>query len=330
MSAGLVCGFELDWFDPVSGILKKEYLQFFIEDNTIQVLKGERTLLSRIWYKDIELSDLFIGNTIQVFNKLMVVKAYANIATSRYMESRESHYILSCCPDEGHLLGKMFNSAAKFKFNMGRVRTTSTSVVHNNININPGDMILEFVGINADQNGFVEDINKLGISIYQLSFNDVAEVMAASSSIKVPEECTLCLIKPGAIKSKNTGKILEIISENGFYIGGLLSTHLTMEMAEEFFDVYKTIYPSYVSMINHITTSPVIAVMIVGDNFDVVERFRELTGPLDPELAKVLKPKSLRALFGNDVAQNAIHCSDLPEDGDMECRFFFQTLAGLH
>jgi hypothetical protein len=37
----------------------------------------------------------------------------------------------------------MFNSAAKFKFNMGRVRTTSTSVVHNNININPGDMILE-------------------------------------------------------------------------------------------------------------------------------------------------------------------------------------------
>ena len=102
-----------------------------------------------------------------------------------------------------------------------------------------------------------------------------------------------------------------------------------MEMAEEFFDVYKTIYPSYVNMINHVTSSPVLAVMIVGDNFDVVQRFRELTGPLDPELARVLKPKSLRALFGADVALNAIHCSDLTEDGDMECRYFFNTLAEL-
>jgi nucleoside-diphosphate kinase len=329
MSSGLVCGFELDWFDNTSGILKKVYLQFFIEDNTIQLLTGERTLLSRIWYKDIELSDLFIGNTIQVFNKLMVVKAYANIATSRYMESRECHFILSCCPDEGHLLGKIFKTASKFKLNMGRVRTTSTAIVHNNININRGNMILEFVGINADKDGFVDDINKLGINIAQLSINDIVEVMASASPIKVPEECTLCLIKPNAIKSKNAGNILDVISENGFYIGGLLSTHLTMEMAEEFFDVYKTIYPSYVNMINHVTSCPVLAVMIVGDNYEVVERFRDLTGPLDPELAKVLKPKSLRALYGDDVAQNAIHCSDLPEDGDMESRFFFEILASL-
>lgn len=329
MSSGLVCGFELDWFDPVSGILKKVYLQFFIEDNTIQLLSDNRTLLSRIWYKDIELSDLFIGNTIQVFNKLMVVKAYANIATSKYMGSRECHFILSCCSDEGHLLGKIFNNAAKYKLNMGRVRSTSTAIVHNNVNINRGDMILEFVGINADKEAFVDEINKLGINISQLSINDVTEVMASASPIRVPEECTLCLIKPNAIKSKNAGKILEIISENGFYIGGLFSTHLTMEMAEEFFDVYKTIYPSYVNMINHVTSCPVLAVMIVGDNYDAVQRFRDLSGPLDPELAKVLKPKSLRALFGNDVAQNAVHCSDLTDDGDMECRYFFNTLASL-
>lgn len=329
MSAGLVCGFELDWFDPVSGILKKVYLQYYIEDNTIQLLSGDRTLLSRIWYKDIELSDLFIGNTIQVFNKLMVVKAYANIATTRYMESRECHYIILCCSDDGHKLGKMFSIASKCKFNMGRVRTTSKSIVHNNININQGDMILEFVGINADSNKFMEDINKMNLNITQVSANQIPEILSQVTPINVPEESTLCLIKPNAIKSKNTGDILELICENGFYIGGLFSSHLTMEMAEEFFDVYKTIYPSYVNMINHVTSSPVLAVMIVGDNFDVVQRFRELTGPLDPELARVLKPKSLRALFGADVALNAIHCSDLTEDGDMECRYFFNTLAEL-
>ena len=329
MSAGLVCGFELDWFDPVSGILKLVYLQYFIEDNTIQLLSGGRTLLSRIWYKDINLSDLFIGNTVQVFNKLMVVKAYANIATTRYMEARECHFILSCCADDGHKLGKIFNIASKYQFNMGRVRTTSTAIVHNNINASKGDMVLEFVGINADSNSFNEDISKLNINVTQVAANQISEILSQVTSINVPEECTLCLIKPNAIKSKSTGNILEAISENGFYIGGLFSTQLTMEMAEEFFDVYNTIYPSYVNMINHVTSSSVLAVMIVGDNFDVVERFREFTGPLDPELARVIKPKSLRALFGADVALNGIHCSDLTEDGDMECRYFFNTLAEL-
>ena len=61
-----VLGFELEWFDEVSGILQTLYLKFFLDDNTIELLKGTSTFLKRIFYPEVKLSDLFIGNSITV------------------------------------------------------------------------------------------------------------------------------------------------------------------------------------------------------------------------------------------------------------------------
>ncbi len=59
---------------------------------------------------------------------------------------------------------------------------------------------------------------------------------------------------------------------------------------------------------------------------DAVEPFRQLCGPLDPELGRVLRPNSLRARFGVSRVRNAIHCTDLVEDGDLETSYFFSSL----
>ncbi|KAA6361716.1 MAG: nucleoside-diphosphate kinase, partial [Streblomastix strix] len=45
------------------------------------------------------------------------------------------------------------------------------------------------------------------------------------------------------------------------------------------------------------------------------EEFRDLCGPYDPSIAKQLFPKSIRAIFGESIIKNAIHCTDLPDDG---------------
>lgn len=44
------------------------------------------------------------------------------------------------------------------------------------------------------------------------------------------------------------------------------------------------------------------------------------TPPLYPSqvVAQELRPTSLRARFGSDRVRNAVHCSDLPEDGPLE------------
>jgi nucleoside-diphosphate kinase len=58
----------------------------------------------------------------------------------------------------------------------------------------------------------------------------------------------------------------------------------------------------------------------------VVSKFRDLVGPSDPELARTLRPKSLRAKYGSSVDENALHCTDLPEDGKLEVEYFFKIL----
>ncbi len=62
-----VLGFELEWFDDASNILQTIYMKFFLDDNTIELLKGEcSTFLKRIYYPDVKLSDLFVGNTLNM------------------------------------------------------------------------------------------------------------------------------------------------------------------------------------------------------------------------------------------------------------------------
>lgn len=61
-----VLGFELEWFDPVSCTLHTLYLKFFLDDNTIEILQGTSTFLKRIYYEEIKMEDLYIGNSISM------------------------------------------------------------------------------------------------------------------------------------------------------------------------------------------------------------------------------------------------------------------------
>ncbi len=66
---------------------------------------------------------------------------------------------------------------------------------------------------------------------------------------------------------------------------------------------------------------------ISGDDEDVVSRLREMCGPSDPDLARKLRPASLRARYGlKGPDENAIHCTDLKEDGRLETEYFFKVL----
>ena len=54
-----------------------------------------------------------------------------------------------------------------------------------------------------------------------------------------------------------------------------------------------------------------------------IKIFRKLCGPSDPEDSRVLYPDSLRAKYGGmNQEENAVHCSDLEEDGILEVDFY--------
>ena len=82
--------------------------------------------------------------------------------------------------------------------------------------------------------------------------------------------------------------------------------------------------PECKRMIDHLASGPSIVMEIRQD--DAVEKFRKFCGPFDPEIARKLEPNSLRSRYGFDRVKNAVHCTDLPEDGQLEIHFVFSTI----
>jgi len=136
--------------------------------------------------------------------------------------------------------------------------------------------------------------------------------------------CSCCIIKPHIIAGLKTGKIIDYILSAGFEISALQMFFLDKATSEEFLEVYKGVLPEYSGLSAHLATGPCIALEIRQEN--AVAAFRDLCGPHDPEIAKTLRPKTIRATFGIDRIKNAVHCTDLPEDGPLEVEYFFSVL----
>ncbi|KAL4712712.1 hypothetical protein ACJJTC_008009 [Scirpophaga incertulas] len=140
--------------------------------------------------------------------------------------------------------------------------------------------------------------------------------------------CTLCIVKPHAIREGKLGAVLESIGEGGFDITALNMLIVENINAAEFYEVYKGIVPEYKGMVEELSSGSCVAMEIVAKekNINTAVEFRKLVGPSDPEIARLLRPHTLRAKFGKNKVQNAIHCSDLPEDGLLEVEYFFKIL----
>ena len=53
---------------------------------------------------------------------------------------------------------------------------------------------------------------------------------------------------------------------------------------------------------------------------------RELCGPVDVAVARVLAPGSLRAQWGVDNVRNALQVTDVEVDGPLESKFLFAVV----
>jgi nucleoside-diphosphate kinase len=155
--------------------------------------------------------------------------------------------------------------------------------------------------------------------------------MRNADIVSPPPNSTLALIKPHILRTGRLGNVLEaILADGNFEISSLFCFHFTLVQAEELFDAYRGIFDDYSKFIENLCSGPVVAVGISGrEGYDTVSDFRDFAGPVNPQIAKVLRPDSLRAQFGDSYLDNALHCTDLPEDGDMECRYIFNVLARL-
>ncbi len=130
-------------------------------------------------------------------------------------------------------------------------------------------------------------------------------------------ERSLVLIKPDAMKRNLAGPILERFQRKGLKIIGLKLLHLTMAMAERHYDVHKG-KPFFPSLIEYITSTPIVAIVFEGHN--AIATVRATMGATDPKQAE---KGTIRAEFGLDIQNNAVHGSDSPESAAKEIALFF-------
>lgn len=143
-------------------------------------------------------------------------------------------------------------------------------------------------------------------------------------------QSTCAVIKPHLVTNGQLGSIILAIVNAGFEISALRMYNLDKANAEEFLEVYKGVLAEYSAILLELISGPCVAMEICTGirlkNQIAQKAFREFVGPLDPEMARHLRPNTLRATFGKDKVCNGLHCTDLPEDAELEVQYFFQIM----
>ena len=128
---------------------------------------------------------------------------------------------------------------------------------------------------------------------------------------------TFTMIKPDAVQNGHIGAILEKINGAGFRIVALKLTQLSRNDAGQFYAVHAE-RPFYGELVEYMTSGPIVAAILEKDN--AVADFRTLIGATNPAEAA---EGTIRKLYAQSIAANAIHGSDSNENAAIEGAFFF-------
>ena len=130
-------------------------------------------------------------------------------------------------------------------------------------------------------------------------------------------ERTLAIVKPDAVRAKNSGKIIDRIEQEGFTIIDMRKIQLDKEQAAQFYGEHQK--KSFFSgLVDFMCSGPVIVLLL--EKLNAIADWRDLMGSTDGQKSQ---EGTLRKQFGTDVRNNAVHGSDSPEAAEREIKFFF-------
>ncbi|MFZ1625918.1 MAG: nucleoside-diphosphate kinase [Gammaproteobacteria bacterium] len=130
-------------------------------------------------------------------------------------------------------------------------------------------------------------------------------------------ERTLSIIKPDGVQKNLIGEVYRRFEQAGLKIIAARMLHLSTAQAEAFYAVHSE-RPFYRDLVNYMTTGPVIAQVLEGEN--AIETHRRLIGATDPKKADA---GTIRKDFAASIEENVVHGSDAVETARQEISFFF-------
>ncbi|GAB5583384.1 nucleoside diphosphate kinase 7 isoform X1 [Prionailurus iriomotensis] len=357
--------FIAEWYDPNASLFRRYELLFYPGDGSVEMhdVKNHRTFLKRTKYDDLHLEDLFIGNKVNVFSRQLVLIDYGDQYTARQLGSRKEKTLALIKPDAISKAGEIIEMINKAGFTITKLKMMTLSRPFLNeliqfitsgpiiaMEILRDDAICEWKRLLGPANSGLARTDAPG-SLRALfgtdgirnaahgpdSFASAArekrsyfflrvEFVDPRTPLNLPIAPVASLSPMLSVKmfSRLLGKILMAIRDAGFEISAMQMFNMDRVNVEEFYEVYKGVVSEYNEMVTEMYSGPCVALEIQQNN--PTKTFREFCGPADPEIARHLRPGTLRAIFGKTKIQNAVHCTDLPEDGLLEVQYFFRIL----
>lgn len=131
------------------------------------------------------------------------------------------------------------------------------------------------------------------------------------------QERTFVAIKPDGVKRGLIGRIIRKIEDKGFKIVALKMLQVSESLAAKHYEEHVG-KPFYDSLIKFITSGPIVAMVLQGEN--AVSSVRKFMGKTNPDEAEV---GSIRGDFAQVMRYNTIHGSDCKESAEREINLYF-------
>jgi nucleoside-diphosphate kinase len=331
--------FFTQWYDPTAA-LTRVYQLVYYTDKTIEIfdMKNRRTFLKRMKHPDIQLRDLFVGNTVTIHARQLKVVEYGDKFTfERFAESSETAvaiFLPSALGEVPALLQTFSHSGLIIaQVRMCEVPSSCPGYTPQHAGFAVAVLLKAAAAIST-----VSQIAAAsGGSFTAPDSVDDSELAAAmlfgdrkpAVTPPVCEDSTLLLVRPHALKTGQLGRVLEHVTSAGFVIRTMATFTVSLPNAEEFLEVYKGVIPEYREYVDELSSGVCFAaeVTYAPAPHESVPRLRAVAGAADPEVARLLHKHSIRAELAQSKVKNVVHCTDLPEDGPLEVEYFFNILA---
>jgi nucleoside-diphosphate kinase len=120
------------------------------------------------------------------------------------------------------------------------------------------------------------------------------------------------------------GEIVSRIERKGLTIAAMKLMQVTKEQAEKIYEVHRG-KNFYESLIEHITSGPILAMVLEGPN--AVSILRNMIGKTNPAEAQ---PGTIRGDYALNLPKNIIHAADSPENAKKEIKVLFKPEEIIH
>jgi nucleoside-diphosphate kinase len=132
-------------------------------------------------------------------------------------------------------------------------------------------------------------------------------------------ERTLVLVKPDGVQRGLIGEVISRLEHRGLRLVAAKLMEVPSSLAKTHYVIHKG-KPFYDSLIEYITSAPVMAMVWEGPN--AIAAVRQTMGATRPVEAA---PGSIRHDFGLEVGRNLTHASDTIENGEKEVALWFNV-----